>query len=647
MLENERLLPLAGAVADGRAVDWALAEAEAQGEEERTLVRHLRIVADVADVHRSVASVPVSFSDESDGETLAGPPDRKTSAEAPEAWGPLLLVDRVGRGTSADVWRAWDTRLDRLVALKLYRGSAPSESAVVEEGRLLARVRHPNVVTVHGAERIQGQAGLWMEFIVGRTLADLVTGQGPFGPREAALIGLDVCRALAATHRSGLVHGDVKANNVMREEGGRIVLMDLSAAKEAFDRREAGSLSGTPLYMAPELLRGGSATFRSDIYSLGVLLYHLVTASFPVRGKSLADLAQAHDRGERRLLRDARPDLPEAFIRVVERALAPDPAERFESAGSMEAELAQSLGAPAAATRSFLTRRLSLNLRVGLAACISLAAAAWLLRPPAQSAPSGRVVRSATTEGSLPVSKQTAARGPAPVPERTTTARLESEATSRGTAQQGSAVARAEPSTTGTPSKLGGVPASAPYAVQAAFHRHEQGADVDLLPGARVAPGDRLFLEFQASSSVYLYVVNEDERGAAFLLFPLPGQGLSNPLPADTLHRLPGLRDGQPVYWQVTSRGGRERFLLVANPEPLPEVEAEVAALEQPSFGQTILASPLETGVVERLRGLGGLAAGGSRTAGEPGRLERLALRLASRPETIQGAWIRQFDLEN
>jgi hypothetical protein len=185
-----------------------------------------------------------------------------------------------------------------------------------------------------------------------------------------------------------------------------------------------------------------------------------------------------------------------------------------------------------------------------------------------------------------------------------------------------------------------------PYAVEASFSRHEQGSDLVLPLGARVTLGDRLFLEFKASRDLHLYVVNEDERGAAFLLFPLPGQGTSNPLSGGTRHRIPGPRDGQAVYWQVTSQGGRERFLLVASPQPVPEVEAEIAALERPQFGQ-LVATPLETGVLERIRGLGGLASGSARSPSEPGRLARLAQRLTAQPEIAHGAWIRQFELEN
>ncbi len=264
-------------------------------------------------------------------------------------WGHLQLVEKIGAGTFGEVFRAWDPRLEREVALKLLKpAGAPLDSLaerVLHEGRLLARVRHPNVLTVFEAESREGRVGICMEFIKGQTLDQVLDKQGPFGAREALLVGLDLCRALAAVHNSGLVHRDVKAQNVMREEGGRIVLMDFSSGQEL---REPGgtvlpSMAGTPLYLAPEILSGRDATVRSDIYSVGVLLYHLVTASYPIRTKTMEELWKAHKQGQFKRLRDARPDLPERFVQAVERAIAGNPDERYESAGDMEAALMSAL----------------------------------------------------------------------------------------------------------------------------------------------------------------------------------------------------------------------------------------------------------------------------------------------------------------
>ena len=128
------------------------------------------------------------------------------------------------------MFRAWDTRLEREVALKLIDATSPV--LAIEEGRLLARVRHPNVVDVYGAERLGSQIGIWTEFIRGKTLEQVLALEGPFLAADATAIGAPVCSALSAVHDAGLLHRDIKAQNVMREDGGRIVLMDFGAGRE-------------------------------------------------------------------------------------------------------------------------------------------------------------------------------------------------------------------------------------------------------------------------------------------------------------------------------------------------------------------------------------------------------------------------------
>ena len=191
-----------------------------------------------------------------------------------------------------------------------------------------------------------------MELVEGKTLDAIVRDQGPFSASEASLIGMDLCRALAAVHGAGLLHGDIKAHNVMRANGGRTMLMDFGAGRElSIEPAAPGSdFAGTPIYLAPEVFAGASRTTASDIYSLGVLLYFLVTGSYPRRGATRTEIRRLHDqRGSRRPLRDVRPDLPDGFIRVVERALAEDPRQRFDSAGSLEAALASPIAPPSSA----------------------------------------------------------------------------------------------------------------------------------------------------------------------------------------------------------------------------------------------------------------------------------------------------------
>ena len=345
--EEEALFDLAAAIADGSGVDWALVESGMRPEQQR-LIEQFRLIERVAGKHRSQV----------DPSAPTGPPRNPhagtgvalpVGGAASERWGDLILIEEVGQGSFGTVYRAHDPQLDRPVAVKILRRVSSTEqelaSKLLQEGRILARVRHPNVVSVYGAGEHEGRVGLWMEFVRGLTLEQMLASHGAFSAGEAGLVGYELCGALAAVHHAGLVHRDIKAQNVMREEGGRLVLMDFGAGQKRSDPGTSGSrIVGTPLYLAPEVFAGSDATIRSDVYSLGVLLYHLVTDDFPVKAATLGDLAEAHARGEITPIQDLRPHLPRGFVQVVERATDPDPAKRFASAGRMEAALGQLQG---------------------------------------------------------------------------------------------------------------------------------------------------------------------------------------------------------------------------------------------------------------------------------------------------------------
>jgi serine/threonine protein kinase/tetratricopeptide (TPR) repeat protein len=310
------VLPLAEAIADGSHVDWDRAESSATGPDELRVIQQLRLLADVGSAARESAAT----------------------------WGPLNIRSEVGGGSFGSVFRAWDPRLQREVALKLLRAphrEDPLASSVVKEARLLAQIRHPNVVTVYGADVFDDRVGIWMEFITGRTLKEILVDHGPYGAQEAAVIGRDLCRALAAVHQRGFLHRDVKAQNVMREAGGRTVLMDFGAGEAV--ATASADLAGSPAYLAPEILEGAPPSPQSDIYSLGVLMYHLVSGAFPVSAGSLDEFRAHHRAGKRRLLTDLRPDLPASFVKAIDRATAAEPAERPESAGAFEALLDETL----------------------------------------------------------------------------------------------------------------------------------------------------------------------------------------------------------------------------------------------------------------------------------------------------------------
>jgi serine/threonine protein kinase len=282
-----------------------------------------------------------------------------------ESWGKYRLVEKVGEGGFGSVYRAWDPELEREVAIKILHPDVSVnqlKERLLREGRALARVEHPNVVRVFGVESHEDRVGLCMEFIRGETLGTVVRTQGVRNAREAMLVGEDVCRALAAVHRAGFVHRDIKSGNVMRDRAGRIMLMDFSAGRQT-DRKISGDFDriGTPMYMAPEVLAGAPASFCSDVYSVGVLLYHLVTGKYPVEGRTVDDLLHAHRQGRRHLLIERRPDLPMPFVQVVERALAAVPL-RYDSAGTLLEALGQLSGEALIGTRihTELTARMSI-----------------------------------------------------------------------------------------------------------------------------------------------------------------------------------------------------------------------------------------------------------------------------------------------
>lgn len=323
MAENARLIDeLAEAVIDGTPVDWAAAAADVPS---GRLVAHLRVIAAVAEVHR----------------TSPLPTEGPSSRAIPDSWGHLRILERIGRGAFGDVYRAWDSRLDREVALKLIpaapqldEGLAPS---VIREGRLLAKVRHANVAVIHGAEQIGDRIGLWMELVHGRTLEQSLRAGNAFTIDQVIRIGVELASAVAAVHAAGLLHRDIKTQNVMQSDDGRIVLMDFGTGREFVD--EGTDLAGTPLFLAPEVLAGQQAGVHSDIYSLGVVLYHLLTDSYPVRGRTVAEIRRAHDENDRIDLHVARPDVPARLARVIQKAIDPVPGRRYLSADALRRDL--------------------------------------------------------------------------------------------------------------------------------------------------------------------------------------------------------------------------------------------------------------------------------------------------------------------
>lgn len=583
MRDESRLRELADALAEGSDVNWDEVEKLSTDAGETTLIRELKVVAAIAGMARQDV-----------------PKETPVIDQPLQTWGHLRLLGVIGTGSFGTVYRAWDTHLEREVALKVIppraRDGASEISRALKEARLLAKVHHHNVVTVYGADCHDGVFGLWMELIKGRTLEEFLKFHGPMGAREATSMAVDICRALAAVHSVGLLHRDIKASNVMREDGGRIVLMDFGAGRHiAANEGPAVALVGTPLYLAPELFSGAKPSAASDIYSLGVLLHHLVTGRYPIEAKEIREIASSHEQGRRQSLQDARPDLPTAFISVVERALSRNPTERFSSAGAFGAAIAATGGIPyqpdPESRPDRLRHRWITSGAIAAVAIVAIAAGALLLRnwrsEPITSASVQPVVREVSTD------------------------------------------------TPGT------------YRVDARFFTVRDGVDLPLAADSVVAPGEPVFMTLELSQPAFAYVINQDDKGEAYVLFPLPGQELTNPLPASRPNRLPGSRENDPLFWQVTSPGGREHFLLFVAPERLTAFEQVLKALPRAEEGRPVLSAQLPKDALGTIRGVGGLTTSTQAPAG--GGSQQLAAlpSIVSGGETANGLWARQITFQN
>jgi serine/threonine-protein kinase len=334
-MKDDSIAEALRAIVTGNPINWPDTESEPAGESFERARSDLELISRIAAFHRARQDPATSSSSTQSLE--------HNNRDSTTGWGPFELLECVGHGSFGDVYRAWDSRLDREVALKLLKQSeAPfafDGSRAVQEGRLLARVRHPNVMTVYGADVIDGRFGISMEFVKGRTLDTIVAEHGPFAVMDAWAVALAICGALNAVHRAGLIHRDLKAQNVMRDDEGRFVLMDFGTGQDSGET-VGGTIAGTPLYLAPEVLAGAPATVRSDLYSFGVFLFYLLTGTYPVEASSLDALREAHAYGEPPRLRTRRPDVPKRLADVIDRSIAKDPRDRFADAVALEAALA-------------------------------------------------------------------------------------------------------------------------------------------------------------------------------------------------------------------------------------------------------------------------------------------------------------------
>jgi eukaryotic-like serine/threonine-protein kinase len=284
---------------------------------------------------------------------------REQEAHAKVFAGRYEIRGLIGSGGMSKVYRGFDKLLERDVAVKVLSPELSSEDRFVarfrREAQIAARFSHPNVVSLYDYGVDSGDYFIVMELIDGKTVADLIERHGALEPRRAVEIAADVARALAEAHQSGLVHRDITANNLMIGPTGTTKVADFGIAdigtSEAHrERARSDAVLGTAAYLSPEQVRGLPVDPRSDIYSLGVVLFEMLTGTVPFRGDTPFATASKHVSDPAPPPSDRSPTVPPDLDAIVLRALAKDPGSRFPDAIDMEADLARFLAGRAPTT---------------------------------------------------------------------------------------------------------------------------------------------------------------------------------------------------------------------------------------------------------------------------------------------------------
>jgi len=260
--------------------------------------------------------------------------------------GRYRIVRKLGTGGMANVYLAEDEVLGRRVAIKILNDRHAGDDQFIErfrrEAKNAASLSHPNIVSIYDRGEAEGTYYIAMEYLDGRSLKELIVARGPAPVNVAIEYARQILAAIRFAHRHGIVHRDIKPHNVLVDAEGRLKVTDFGIARAgASQMTEAGSIIGTAQYLSPEQARGAPVDQTSDLYSVGVVLYELLTGVVPFNGDTPVEIAMKHLSSAPEPPSSKRADIPRDLDLVVLRALAKDPADRYQSADEMDADLAR------------------------------------------------------------------------------------------------------------------------------------------------------------------------------------------------------------------------------------------------------------------------------------------------------------------
>jgi serine/threonine protein kinase len=261
-------------------------------------------------------------------------------------YGRYQIIEELGKGSMGIVYRAHDPHIDRPIALKVMREGRVASNEIVQrflkEARAIGKLSHPNIVTVYDAGQDQGSIFIAMELLVGKPLKEIMRDK-QMDHRDIVKLGIQVAEALDYAHQNGIIHRDIKPSNIILTPTDQVKITDFGIARiedpAATQQTRAGEILGTPVYMSPEQVMGNPVDSRSDLYSLGVILYELFAGKKPFTGKTIAAIFNAILQQEPVELKSANSPMSQTLCDVIMKSLNKSPENRFQSGKEMAVPL--------------------------------------------------------------------------------------------------------------------------------------------------------------------------------------------------------------------------------------------------------------------------------------------------------------------